>query len=1068
MTPARPELSRGLSAWAITRPIGSVALALVVVVLGLFFAGRLPLDLLPQIIYPQIRVNVNYPGVAPEVLEEQVTKVLETSMATTENLVRMESETSEGRASVSLFFSYGTDINFALQDASKNLDRARGRLPRDANPATIFKFDPSQAPVYEVAFRSATKTMVEQRDWVDLWLRPQLLTVPGIASVDVSGGLVREIHVTLDQERLRYHNLTVSDVLNALRNENQNVAVGNVRSATFEIVGKTEGKFQTLDDIRSVLLRVPGSDARVSLSQIATVEDTHRDQRLWARLDGVPAVKVSIRKQPDANTVAVAEGVADRLAELRANNFIPADVEYQPLADQSFFVRNAVRGVRDAALLGAALAMLVVLVFLGSVRKTFVIGLSIPLAVLATFLLMGLGNLTLNIMSLGGLALAVGMLVDSSIVMLENIFRHRQEGEGDPELAARTGAAEVTSALFASTFTNLAAVVPFLLITGLAALIFRELILTISFGIAASLVTALTIVPMLSAQLAKVQRTSGLDRTRPIAAFNRGLKRLTERYRSLVEATVRRPRLVLAGAFAVFAVSLFGVRGLGNVFLPTVDDGGVGVFIAMPTGAAAEQTNAVTQRVEALVHEMPHVEHVFATAGGMLFGGSTAERAGRGSLDVRLSSATQRPDMTADAWVAEAQQRLNALAVPGARIGARPPRLRGLRTNFSGSDMALSIVGQDLPELQRIGRDLALLVRGIPGLEGVEQSTEEASPELVIEVDRQRAADLGLSSTEVGQTVRTALDGTIATRFTDRNNEYDIRVRLPREQFTTADALGAIALFPGGSQPIYLRDLATIRQAAGPTTILRTNQSRQLRVTGSVNTSVASISEINRAIRARLPQLDLPDGYHITVGGEEEAIRENQRNLTIVILMAVFLVLVVLAVQYESLTNPLVIMVSVPLALVGVALALRLTGTPLSAPVMLGVILLAGIVVNNGVLLVQYAELARRRGLDLRAAVAQAGAIRLRPILMTTTTTVLAMLPLAIGIGEGTEMMQPLAIVVVGGLSTSALLTLLVLPSAYVTLHGATATLRRWVLGAEPARQAQPAGAPLAPAGPHP
>ncbi len=387
-----PAPRSSVASWSILRPIGTVALTLVVVVLGAFYLGRLPVDLLPQIVFPQIRVNVNYPGAAPEVLEEQVTKVLETSLATTENLTGLESETSEGRVSVSLFFGYDTDMNFALQDASKNLDRARARLPRDADAPTIFKFDPAQAPVYEVAFRSTTRNPVELRDWADFKLRAQLLTVPGIASVDVSGGLTREMRVTLDQERLRHYNLTVSDILTTLRDENQDVAVGSVTSPTFEITGKARGKFRTLDDIRNVLLRLPGTDARIRLAQVATVEDTHREQRLWARLDGVPALKVSVRKQPDANTVDVAQGVAHRIEALAQAGFIPGDVDYRTLSDQSFFVRNAIRGVRDAALIGAALAMLVVLLFLGSIRKTLVIGVSIPLAVLATFLLMGLAT----------------------------------------------------------------------------------------------------------------------------------------------------------------------------------------------------------------------------------------------------------------------------------------------------------------------------------------------------------------------------------------------------------------------------------------------------------------------------------------------------------------------------------------------------------------------------------------------------------------------------------------------------------------------------------------------------
>ncbi|UCC71550.1 MAG: efflux RND transporter permease subunit [Gemmatimonadota bacterium] len=1039
---------RGLPSLAIRRPIGTLAAASVVVVVGLFYVGQLPLDLLPQIIYPQIRAGVNYPGVAPEVMEEQVTKILETSLAVTENVIELESQTTEGRSGVNLHFSFGTDIDFALQDASKNMERARGRLPEDADPPTVFKFDPSQMPVFEVGFSSPTRDLVDLRNWVDLRLHPQLLTVEGVAAVDVSGGLVREIRVTLDQERLRSYGLTVSDILSRIRAENQDVAVGNVTSPSFEIVGKTAGKFRTVDDIRNVLLTVPGTPERIPLSEIAQVTDTHQEQRLWARLDGVPAVKLSVRKQPDANTVLVAQGIGDRLAQLAGSRFIPSDIQYEVISDQSFFIRNAVGGVRNAALIGATLAMLVVLLFLGSLRKTFIIGLSIPLAVLATFVMMGMGRLTLNIMTLGGLALGVGLLIDNSIVMLENIFRHRQLGIADPEEAAHRGSGEVTSAVVASTLTNLAAVVPFLLISGLAALVFRELILTISFAIVASLATALTLVPMLSAQLAKVQRSSHLAGNPIVVGFNRALDRFRILYRALATRAVRRRWLVVSAAFAM----LFGVfllaRGLGNEFLPAVDDGNVGVYIRMPPGTSPERTNEVAYRVEALLAEMPYVQHVFTTAGGFLFGGSTMARGGRGSLSIILAPASQRRDVPASLWVAQLQGKITELGLPGAEIFVRPPRIRGLRTNISGSDVAVAVQGDDLAELQRLGEDIARRMRTVPGLEGVEPSTEEASPQLSIEIDRLRAADLGLDVAQVGQTVRTALDGSIVTRFTEGNNEYDVRVRLPRESFTSPEDLGSIALFPGRDQPIYLRDVADVRLGTGPTTILRVNQNRQLRVTGDVNEEVASVGELTRAVRAVLADMALPDGYSLIYGGEEEALRENQRNLTIVTLLAIFLVFVVMAIQYESVSDPLAILFSIPLALVGVGLMLWITRLPLSAPVLLGVILLAGIVVNNAILLVQYVEIARReKGLPVEQAVVEAGAVRLRPILMTTTTTVCGMLPLAIGLGEGSELMQPLAVAVVGGLTVSMLLTLLVVPCAYMIVHGLAAALKRLVIG---------------------
>ena len=1052
----------GLASLSIRRPIGVLAAASVIVVVGLFYVGQLPLDLLPQIIYPQVRARVDYPGVAPEVMEEQVTKVLETSLATTEDVTELESETTEGHADVNLHFNYGTDIDFALQDASKNLDRARARLPADAEPPTIFKFDPSQIPVFEVGFSSPTRGLVDLRNWVDLRLQPQLLTVEGVAAVDVSGGLTREIRVTLDQERLRSYGLTVSGVLDRVRAENQDVAVGNVTSPSFEIVGKTAGKFRTVDDIRSVLLPVRGTRERVPLSEIARITDTHQEQRLWARLDGVPAVKLSVRKQPDANTVEVARRIGERLAHLAGSRFIPDDIHYEIVADQSFFIRSALRGVLNAALIGAALAMLVVLLFLGSLRKTFIIGLSIPLAVLATFVMMGMGRLTLNIMTLGGLALGVGLLIDNSIVMLENIFRHRQLGIADPEVAAHRGSAEVSSAVVASTLTNLAAVVPFLLISGLAALIFRELILTISFAIVASLATAMTLVPMLSAQLAKVERSSHLDRNPLVLGFNGALVRFTALYRRVAARAVRWRWAVLGAAF----VSLFAVLALagrmGYEFLPTVDDGNVGAYVRMPPGTSPERTNEVCLRLEQLVAGMPHVEHVFTTAGGFLWGGSTVSRGGRGSLSIQLVPASRRLEMPASRWVAALQSKIAGLGIPGAQIFVRPPRIRGLRTNVAGSDVAVSIQGDDMAELQRLGDQVQRRMRGVRGISGVELSTEEASPQLSIEIDRQRAADMGLDGAQVGQTIRTALDGSIVTRFTDANNEYDIRVRLPREAFTSPEDLGAIALFPGRDQPIYLRDIADVRLGTGPTTILRVNQNRQIRVTGDVDAQVASVGQVTSSVRAALSDLGLPEGYSLIYGGEEQAARENQRNLSIVTLLAIFLVFVVMAIQYESVTDPLAILFSIPLALVGVGLALWITGTPLSAPVLLGVILLAGIVVNNAILLVQYVEIARREhGRTLEQAVVEAGAVRLRPILMTTTTTVFGMLPLALGLGEGSEMMQPLAITVVGGLTVSTLLTLIVVPCAYLVVHRLADALRRVVVGGprrDEAPEPEPAG----------
>jgi multidrug efflux pump subunit AcrB len=746
----------------------------------------------------------------------------------------------------------------------------------------------------------------------------------------------------------------------------------------------------------------------------------------------------------------VAEQVEARLASLTGSRFIPTDIKYQTIQNQASFIRNSVNSVRESALIGAGLAMFIVLLFLGSLRKTFIIGLAIPIAILATFVMMGLGKLTLNIMSMGGLALGVGLLIDNSIVMLENIFRLREEGHMDVEQAAHEGSAEVTSAVVAATGAHLTSVIPFLLISGLAAMIFRELILTITFAIVASLFVALTLVPMLSAQLAKMRFSSHIDELKPLVWFDKSVRALRDGYMRIAPRVIPwRWSLLGAAVLALLLVSQL-TKNLGSEFLPQVDDGNASVNINMPPGSAAVQTNTVTLEVEKMVRAMPGVVSQFATAGGQAFGGATGETANRGNITVVLEPAEER-GMSAQEWVQQLQQKVDAADFPGARIFVRPPMIRGLRTNTSGAPVALTITGDDLVQLRSIGEELAFRLRGIPGLENMNASSDEATPQLAIELDRERAAYLGLNVATVGQTLRTALDGTVATRFTSGNKEYDLRVHMPRENFTSPEDIGNVAMFPGGGggAPIYLRDVARVYTTAGPTDIRRENQSRIFRLTGDVINEVASVGTVNDSIRMRLAGFEMPEGYGLIIGGEEDAIRENNRQLAIVVGLAIFLVFVAMAVQYESAVNPFVILVAIPLSLIGVGLALWLTRTPMSAPVLLGVILLAGIVVNNSILLIEYTEMARKRGLARLPALVEAGGVRLRPILMTTLTNVFGMMPLALGIGDGAELMQPLAIAVVGGMSVSMFLTLFVVPAAYLIVYDVRDAVMGFLLGKE-------------------
>lgn len=1036
---------RGLVHWAITHPVGTITISLGICVVGLALGTNLAVDLLPKIIYPQVRASVTYPGVDPEVMEQTVTKPLETRLATTENAILITSESSEGRSGVDVHFSYGTNVDFALRDASTKLDQARGALPRDVDPPVIFKFDPSQIPVLQFAVSSPTRDEAWLKRWCEDALAKQLLTVEGVASVDVAGGLDREIQVVVDPERLRSYGLTVSELLSRIQEENVDISGGRVSSATREVLTKTKGKFRSVADIERV--RIPlRSGGEVALTDIARVLDTHRDNRVYVRLNGKPAVQVAISKQPDANTVAVVDGCNRVLARLHAEGFFPPDVTSQVVEDQAFYVRAAVSGVGNAALVGGALAMVVVFLFLRSLRRTVIIGLAIPLSILGCLALMGVSGMTLNLMSLGGLALGIGMLVDNAIVMLENIDRHQRRGEDALE-ATHQGAAEVASAVAASTLTNLAAVVPFLLISGLAALIFRELLLTISFAILVSLLVALTLVPMLSGQLFRLKaRRSRLEEVAFLRWVPAVVERLEGLYRRQLPWVLRHRGWVLAGAFLAFSLSLWGMGQLGNEFLPPVDDGRVRVFLRFPPDTSVEVTNRAVKEAERLVSSLPEVKQVFAVAGGGIWGRGVNVNPAVGSMVVELTPRRQR-SMSAAEWVQMAQERLKDLpALKDAQVRVSPPRIRGLRTGTSTEDIEVKIFGEDLATLERLGNDLAAQLARLPGLVNVDSSYQRTAPELRVEVDRVRAATLGLDVGEVGRTVRTAVGGTVATRLTEQDREFDVRVRFPRELVQSASELGSVPLFPRTGVPVRVRDVARIYESSSPQTILRENQNRLVRVTAQALPSVWSTGEATAAVRKVLAGFALPEGYTVRFGGQEETIAENRRIFLTMIGLAVFLVFAVMAVQYESFSLPLAIMGAIPLALVGVVGALALAGLPVSAPVMLGMILLAGIVVNNGILLVEYIELRRKTGLEPGAAILEAAPLRVRPILMTVGTTVVGMLPLALNPAEGAELMSPLAVAVIGGLTVSTALTLFVVPSLYLVLFRMReAFSRRWL-----------------------
>ena len=1006
-------------------------IALAVIVLGVFSYSRLAIDLHPHLIYPEIRVRILNPGVPATVMEDQFGRQLEEQLAITEDAVSVQSRASEGAVSVDLSFEYGKDIDLALRDASTRLDRAKRFLPDTPDPPIIYKRDPAQIPVLEFVVSSPLRDPVELRSWVDDVFGKWFITLPGVAAAEVGGGLVREIQVLPDQQRLAGMGLAMQDVIDALQRGNREDPAGRLKMTRQEISGRISGRFTSVQQIAELPLRLAGGDV-IHLQEVAQVIDTHEDERLRVRLDSVPGIKLSIQKQPSANTVSVVDVVRQRLDWLQAQGLIPEDIYVDSVADQSIYIRQALNNSSMAAIAGALLAMLVVYIFLGNLRRTLIIGSAIPIAIMVTFVIMGMGGLTLNIMTLGGLALGVGLIVDNTIVMLENIYRHQCQGEGRLE-AGRRAAEEVNSAIVASTSTNLAAVLPFLFIGGLTGLLFRELIFTISAAILSSMVIALTLVPSLAAKVNSVESSSLR------ATVDKGVNRLQQAYAALVNRILDSPYLLIAVFLVMLAFSVQVFFDNEEIFLPDMDDGRVSIVITTDPGTTLDEMDDTVQLIEQLLELQPEVDHVFSTVGGFIFGRTERESPSRSTLNVQLVPLSQR-SISSEAWIQGMERTIAEKQLAGVRVRMRTRGIRGIRTSRGDDDISIRIQGPDLDGLEELADDIVLRLKQIGGLRNVLHSAEEVHHEITIDIDRERASILGLDVEDVGKAMRIALEGLVVTDFIDHDRSYDIRLRLPPVTVSDPQDLESVLLFPASNdrKAVYLGDVARINLIETPAEILRDNQQRYIEVSASIDAS-ATLGGQLAAIDVKLRDLVLPDGYTLYDGGARQTLQKGRALGGTLLSLALFLVFVVMAIQYESLRNPIIIMLSVPFAVIGVSIGIQLTELPLSMPIWLGMIMLAGIVVNNAIVLVEYIEIVRERTSNIRAAILEAARLRLRPILMTTLTTAVGMLPLAIGIGEGAEMLRPLAVTIVAGLSFSMLVSLILVPVMYELTH-----MREW------------------------
>lgn len=1021
--------------FSIRRPVAISVLFALVVLVGLLSLSNLKLDLYPDINFPIVAVITSYPGAGPEEIETIVTRPLEEAIAAVPDIQTVSSQSSSGSSMVMAEANYGADMDYIALTMRERIDLVKSTFPDEVGTPIVFKFDPSMLPIMYVGV-SGGKNLELTTRVVEKQVIPRLESIKGVASVSVNGGLVREFRVEVDPRRLLAYRLTLAQVEQALKSENLNLPGGTTQLGKTELYIRSIGQFKSVDDLKNLRLSLP-QGGTVTLDEVARVVDGFQEQTTLSRINGQPGLMISIQKESGANTVLVARNIRKELASVKKD--LGELFIYDMVFDQADYIEESIGNVASTGLIGALLAVLILWLFLRNIRSTMIIGIAIPVSIIVTFALIYFRNMTLNMISLGGLALGAGMLVDNSIVVLENIYRYRQEGY-DRVTAAREGASEVAMAIIASTLTTMVVFLPVLFIEGLTAEIFRDMALTVIFSLGASLLVALTLIPMLSSKiLARSKREKVREKTMEEKSGGYRLGRLEQIYRGLLDFALshRKTVVFLAVLLLVSSVAPF-LLGLKTEFMPSSMTGEIQVALKLPNGRLLAETDRICRIFEDYLRKRPEVETVTTTVGSSsLFdfsGGST--EVGNIRVNLKEEYRTKVSDIAEEIRKfssALPDVETEVFATEGARMG-------------SGSPIQYEISGPDLGTLKELAGKVEELIASVPGTREVKSSMEEGRPEVHLRIDRERANLFGLSGTVIASTIRTAYQGSVPTKMRLAGDEYDIRVILREEDRINIEDLRQLMILSPKGNLVPLSDVTDIQVEVGPVSISRKNQIRTATVEAALyRRDLGSVTnDIDKLLRE---ELILPPQYKVSKAGQAMDMAESFADLAVALLAAILFVYMVMAIQYESLLHPFTILLSIPLMLFGITWSLYLTGRSLNVAGFIGVIMLAGIVVNNAIVLVDYIETLRTRGMERREAVMKAGPTRLRPVLMTSLTTILGMFPLALGIGSGAEMQAPLATVVIGGLTFSTLLTLVVIPVVYTLMDDFGLFLRRLFTG---------------------
>ena len=1048
-----------LSRLAVRRPVAVAMFFLAVILLGVISFSRLPVDLLPDVSYPRLVVVTSYPEVAPSEMERQITEPIERQVASVPGVESVTSTSRDGVSLVNLRFAWGTDMDFAMLNTRERLDNVRGELPEMAGRPQILRVDPDSEPIMVISV--AGDDLWELRELAENVLRRRLEQLDGVAQAAVTGGLEREILVEVDPERLEALGISIAQVSEALAAANHQAAGGTILEGRSRFPLRTLGEFRSVAEIPDVVVgRAPvsgGDGSRVvHLRDVARVTDGFADRESLARYGGREAVGLLLFKESAANTVQVARLVDEVLELLRAE--FP-QVTLEVAHSQAGFIADSIDNVVSALVLGGALAFLVLFLFLREPRYPVAVALAIPISVVGTFILMGVAGVSLNIMSLGGLALGVGMLVDNSIIVLENIFRHGREGEiapvgEDPMEASARGAGEVAGAITASTLTTIAVFLPIIYVEGVAGELFRDLSLTVAFSLLASLLVALTLLPAWAARFHSpssgrppgVVRQllafwwSGLRRVgrflfgRPLGAFDAGFQRVAGHYHGALEWSLDRRPLVLGLAGTALVVTLVVALTLDRDLLPPVDQGAFEVQVELAEGTALDRTDEVAREVEALLLGDPDVAAVFAHVGRdsrRLASSEDPSGLHTAEFQVRLrDGAPTEPVLARLRGPLAASAGGGAASAGGGNVTLRTGQATALGQLLGGGEAAIAvrIRGPDLERAMDHAEELVERLAGADRLTNLRVGTERGHPQLAVEILRDEASRFGLRARDVADGVEHGMRGMVATEFITFDRKVRVMVRLPDELRHDRATLERLQV-----AGIPLRELIRVEEILGPAQIRREDQGRVVTVLADVAGGGLgrAIEQVEAVVAAGSP----PPGLQVEVGGENEEMRRSFRDLGLAFALALVLVFMILAGQFESLVHPFTILAAVPLALVGAVLALLVTGEGLNTMSLIGMVILVGIVVNDSIVKVDFIVRGRARGLRVREAVVEAGRVRFRPIVMTTVTTALGLLPMALGIGRGADLRAPLAIAVIGGLLVATLLTLIVVPVLFSVLE---------------------------------